>query len=391
MVANGHKDTRLHQRRKRTTFAGASLMVVLTLAATACSSGGGSTASPRSSATTQAGSSLAAIKASVQQHENPATVTFPKPTQAFTPGKHKIAILWSGLSAAGTTQNIAYMQRAVKALGWPAPTILDGQFSPATQANLMKQVARGGYDGIIMDSITPSDVTSGLQALIAAHVPTVCEECGGNLPPGIIGDEFSSQTVGKLQAEWVIAESNGSAKVAVFDDREFTVSHQQALANEEELRSACPGCTVITQGFTVAEAESATNPFFSAFLTAHPKGTIQYIILPYDSAAENFAKIAQQRGRTEIKFIALGPFAPYYESILSGNPPGAVASIATPAPYYYTAAVDLLARAIAKAPTWNATNMPVAIVTKQDASKFPGEVLNPPFNYLKMFESFWKS
>ena len=397
MTANSHKQVRAHERARRTAFAGAFLMATVMVAA-ACSSGAGSSSSPTTvapqsnSATTQTGSSqLAAIKAEVLKLENPATLTFPKPTQAFNPGTHKIAILWSGLSAAGTTQNIAYMQTAIKALGWPAPTILDGKFSPATQASLMKQVARGRYDGIIMDSITPSDVTSGLQALIAAHVPTVCEECGGNLPSGIIGDGFSSQTVGKAQADWAIADSNGTGKVAVFDDAEFTVSHQQAVAAEQELKSACPGCTVITQGFTVAEATSTTNPFFSAFLTAHPKGTIQYILLPYDAAAQSFTKIAQQLGRTEIKFMSLGPLAPYYQSIVSGNPPGAVATIATPSPYYYTAAVDLLARDIAKAPTWDATNMPVAIVTKQNASKFPGEILNPPFNYLKMFESLWKS
>jgi ABC-type sugar transport system substrate-binding protein len=334
--------------------------------------------------------SLSAIKAYVATLENPSAIKYPFPTTAFTPGRHQIAVLVAGEQAGQTIEQVASINQAAKDMGWPKPHLFNGNFSVSTESSQIEQVASSGYAGLIMISVTPTDVSSAIQQLVAKKVPTVCITCATTLPKGLVGVNWRDNAVGEAQADWAIASSNGTGSIAVFDDAEFGASEAQYSGNAAELSSSCPSCTVTDVPMTVAEATTPGTTFFSGFLSSHP--TIQYAILPYDASAEPFVQAAQQLNDNAIPTIGLGPYAPYLAMIKAGTPADAVATISVPQPFYTFASVDLLARIISKVPTWNAGNIPFAIITKNNSQDFNATTgfLNPPFNYVKKFEALWK-
>jgi ABC-type sugar transport system substrate-binding protein len=375
--------TRPHQIVRWRVLASAACLLSLTLGGVGAI-GGGSTAG---ALPTQ---SLSAIKAYVATLENPSSIKYPMPTTAFKPGRHQIAVLVAGEQAGQTIEQVASIDQAAKDMGWPTPHLLNGNFSVSTESSLIEQVAAGGYGGLIMISVTPSDVSSAIQQLVAKKVPTVCITCATTLPKGLLGVNWKDTSVGVAQADWAIASSNGTGNIAVFDDAEFGASEAQYAGNVAQLTSNCSGCTVTDVSMTAAEATTPGSTFFSGFLSSHTG--VQYAILPYDAAAQPFISAAQQLNYTGVEAIGLGPYAPYLAMIKAGSPAGAAATISVPQPFYTFASVDLLARAINKLPTWNASNIPFAIITKNNSQDFNATTgfLNPPFNYQKKFEALWK-
>jgi ribose transport system substrate-binding protein len=337
---------------------------------------------------------LAAANQLVNKLLDPAKISFPRPTKPVTVRAQSVTVIAAGLSGEGASTVAAFLKQAVKAIGWKSGAIGDGEFDPSTEAGLIRRAVQAHTQGILLAAIDPGSVATAIAQALAAKVPVVCAQCGPpSTTPGTKGVLYvgpSSVNSGKAVASYIIAKSNGKAKVWAFEDAEFADALLHVQTAVKTLRT-CAGCTVHTQNMTVAQATAPGAPYLTAFLSSHPAGTVNWIITPYDTAASPFATAAAQQGRSNVNFTGNACETSFVQQIQAGSPPGAAGTSCSPIPYESWAGVDLMARAFAKVPTWNANSLPVALVDKGNAADFTHNgYFSPPFNFRAYFERLWK-
>jgi ribose transport system substrate-binding protein len=287
------------------------------------------------------------------------------------------------------------VQQAITAIGWTAPATYDGQFSASTASGDMETAINNGAQALILISITPSTVASALQLAQSKNVAVVCILCGPpstfSAFPGIVGVEPSPANIGIAQADWVIVNSKGTAKVWVYEDQEFAETIAQTAAAEATIRTKCGGCQLHIAQTQAGDEQQPGIPVLAGVLAANPKGTINDIIAPYDGAAANFATFAAQDGRPEINFVGYAGLPDMFDEIAEGTPPGAKATVSIPLPYMGWSAIDEVARLLDQQPTWNANNLNVALITRQNVNQFnaTNPYVNPTFNFKAMFLKLW--
>jgi ribose transport system substrate-binding protein len=348
------------------------------------------TAGRSSARTHQTSSDVSQAQAAVQALSRQ-NVPFPFPTTSVRPGRHHIAIVAAGLAAFGTETLSTYLQQAVQAVGWTAPPTYDGQFLPTVQSGLIEQAVQNGAQALILEAINPNAVSNAIALANSKKIPIVCINCGPLTPKGMINVEMSPQKTGTAQADYVIAQSNGTAKVWVYDDMEFAESALQIKTAVGVLQAKCPGCQVHEVQMLTANVRQPGIPVFSSVLSANPTGSIDWVLTYSDTAALPFATLAQQEGRTEIKFIGFQAAPTYVAAMAAGNPAGAQASIAIPIPFFAYAAMDELARTFRGQQLWRASQLPVGIIDKSDLSRFDlsQPFIRPGFNFIARFEKLW--
>jgi ribose transport system substrate-binding protein len=395
--------------RSSRKFLSGGVLAVTCLLAAACgsSSSNGGTTSTTSAATTttsaatttQTSSGSAAGLAAARALYTAGLKTsaiFPSPTGKVTPGSHEIAVVSVGQATVGASTTSALVQQAIKAIGWTAPPTYDGKFSPVTASGLIEQAVNAGVQGLVLVSITPSTVASAVNLAASKNIPIVCILCGPSPSEGvnanIINDEPSPVDTGDLQAAYPIVTSNGGKTgVLIYADNQFAFTALQIQTAVNYLKTNCPACTVIERQMVDTDFDIPGIPVLASVLDQYPKGSIGYLIAPYDSAAQPFLQLMTTLGRTEIKTIGYSATANYASLVCASSPPGAAADITIPLPYMGWAAVDELARALAHQPTWNASQMPVGLLTKANCSEYPTDstFLAPVGNFRTMFEGLW--
>ena len=317
-------------------------------------------------------------------------VTFPKPTESFDPGTHRIAIIASGLASPGPSLVAKTAAEAVAKIGWTADPAGDGKFTPTTQAQLIGKAVLDKVDGIILVSITPAAVAASIQAAQDAKIPIVCVLCG-DVPNGVVGVANDPVAAGKAQAAYAVAKTKPGATIVVYQNTEFDASRQQSAAAAARVKELCPSCTVETPSMLLTEATQPNAPIFVNLLNSHPVGKLDAVISPFDSPAGALTNTASQLGRTDISVIGHGGLAPFINMVGTGNPAMAKADVLISTPYFGWSAVDELARMLAGKPTWEASLMPVQLVDKDNFSKFPTDDLNAQvgFDFRAEFAKLW--
>ncbi len=74
------------------------------------------------------------------------------------------------------------------------------------------------------------------------------------MPPGLPGPQpdlglfvniqEDPREIGKAEADWVIADSNGKANVVVLSHNEYAIAKVKSMATKDEIEK-CPGCKVL--------------------------------------------------------------------------------------------------------------------------------------------------
>jgi ribose transport system substrate-binding protein len=317
---------------------------------------------------------------------------FPKPTTSVNPGTHKIAIIAVGL-VGGTTGGpgftAAHIDQALKVIGWTAPPVFNGEFTPSTESSLIESAVQQKYDALILIGITPSTVSAAISSATSVHVPIVCIDCGPGLPKGVTGVGSSSVGAGVAQAEYAVSKSPKNGTIVVYETTQFAVAEQQAAATVSEVKKLCPGCKVETPSYTESNS-TVGDPIYQQLLKSNPSGHLTWVVMQLDADAAALAQTAQQEGRNDFGIIGTAALAPYVNMVGTGSPPDAKADELNAQTYYAWAAVDQAARLLAGKPTWNSTNVPVALITKANYPKYAGKLYNlPPFNFQQVFTKLW--
>ena len=140
-----------------------------------------------------------------------------------------------------------YMKDAAAKMGWDL-TIIDGHGNPASWLAGFNQGIALKPDGIVMfadaaslmdPSTTAASMGIPLVGLHAAATPGPHPEL--NLFFNIQQDTVA---IGQAQADWIIAKSNGTARVVVLTHNEYAIAATKSGATRDRL-AECTGCTVL--------------------------------------------------------------------------------------------------------------------------------------------------
>jgi ribose transport system substrate-binding protein len=202
--------------------------------------------------------SKAIVKASLS-----ATTGFTPPSNgapAQKPGSH-IAFVAADLTDGGPIGVSVGLKEAAKLLGWTID-VYDGQGNAQGHTNAINQAIAAKPAAIVLGSVDATEQASTITAANAAKIPvfgwhsTSKPGAGLGLVTNISTDPLK---VAQLAAAYAVADSNGTAGVAIFTDSEYAV----AIAKSDAMKAyitACSGCSVLAVEDSPVSTTSARMP-----------------------------------------------------------------------------------------------------------------------------------
>lgn len=314
------------------------------------------------------------------------------PTTPVTLRKNAhIAIVVSSLASPQAVQFADAVKNAANKAGWTA-TAYDGQYSPNVESSLIAQAIQAKVDGIVLAGVTPSTVSSPVAQALAAHIPVVNMFGYGDAANGVVDIGSDPKLVGDEVGKWIVVDSHGSAKVAVFELPPGGAASVSIDAYQDALASAvdtCTTCSTIKQVSPITDAMTPGTPAYVEFLKSHPQGQLGYVAAGFDTGMINYAKADEQLGRTEIKTVGgLAGSAAGVAEIVAKTGPVVVPSV--PLGFVALACIDAVARGDA-GQTAKSILLPAPLITASNAAKFPQGVFTPKVDYSAAFAALWKA
>ncbi|WP_173072848.1 sugar ABC transporter substrate-binding protein [Phytohabitans rumicis] len=247
------------------------LVAVSTALLAGCSSADSSTEGTASGSTNSA--AAAALTAAYQG------VTGTPPTVATKPKSGvNLWVVSCGQQVPSCATPVAAVQEAAKALGWESK-MCDGQLNPGGWGNCIRQAASAKADIIIPVGIDCVSVQAPMQEAVAAGSKIIggggadCDAAGGQklmaserlqLDKVSIKDYWKLN--GKLQAQWLIGRTGGSAKVLLLTFTDPLWGPWITEGFKEEL-ATCSGCSIATT-LEISNNDMAGNAMAQKFSTA---------------------------------------------------------------------------------------------------------------------------
>jgi len=367
------------------------------IAATACGSSspsGHSSAPANAAAASSSGvaTAKAAIAAALTEPVNiPETIPLP-----HAPAKG-IKVIFLTCSAAACSLLNPGFTAAADALGWD-PTVIT--YNSATPGAAVQQAINEGYKYIATTSITLSTITPQVQeakakgiALFGAYTADTPEGASNGLY-GVAEDGASDYKSGQLEANWMIANSDGHANAVYVDIPLYPSLVLQGQGTAAEFAKLCPTCSFATLPVSVTQFASGQVPAaIVTYLQAHPKVNYLYISFQ-DLDAGVYAALRTAGLTSRVKIVGTEAQAAQLQEIVSGQE--TMWSIA-PEPYVMWAVVDWMARqsegVLTPAALAASDEGPEFIVDSSTAAKamlavdsgnWPG-----PANYQAQYEKLW--
>lgn len=172
----------------------------------------------------------------------------------------RIAFIAADMSNGGITAVRDGVAEAVATIGWHLQ-VFDGGASPDTRAAQLAAAIAGGADGLVLGGFDASEQRDLLAQAAAAGIPVVGWHAGSIAGAGSGNGLFTNVTtdpveVATVAADFVIAESGGTAGVAIFYDPQYRI----AVTKAERMRdviAACKGCAVL--GYSTVPLATARN------------------------------------------------------------------------------------------------------------------------------------
>ena len=348
---------------------------------------GGSAAG--NAATTDGGKSAEDWKAEEAALLDTESFDWPKPTEAYDPGTGKVAIISCGEADAGCHTLTVGAQAAAEAAGWTSK-VFDTAFDPNKGGGFVQQAVQEGYDGIVLGAINPTLIQSAVAAATDADIPIGCAVCVTPDSPQYenVMDATSGGAAGEAEAVGVIAASGAKAKAVYF----YTPGQAIEAARTEALKAKfdeCVECSLDIKEVPLGDLAKPGPPFFTGFLSTPLAKQVDWVTASSDAYSVPSMKTAVDRGLTDYSF---GGTAATKDMTVAMTKPDAVAKVTVAESYSYAAwaSVDNVMRRVAGAPTWDASALPVALVTPANAEEYAqGGELTPPEGIDATFTEFW--
>ena len=233
-------------------------------------------------------------------------------------------------------------------IGWEV-TVIDGKATPVGWINAFNQAIALGANGIITSADAASlkepigaaeDAGIPIVGIHAAALPGPNEELG--LFTNIQQDP---REIGKAQADWIIADSGGTARVIVTSHNEFAIAETKSRATEARLRE-CDECTVLDYvSSPISEVAQRQPQLVASWLQIH--GAPLYVTAVADYTLDFQVPTLRSAGvdTADIKLVGADGQRSAYERVRTGE--YQVVTVSEPVEMQAYQAVDELARAFA--------------------------------------------
>jgi ribose transport system substrate-binding protein len=269
-------------------------------------------------------------------------------TSPTVPANKTIASVVCSNTAQGCVVINEGLIAAAKLIGWKVKSF-DGKGSPSDQNAAILQAVAQKVDGIILDVIDSSQVRQGVAAAHKAGIPLVSMVGGspvGTQTPTVFQDiGVSDKFGGESLANFIVAQSGGKAKVALFYAPEFVASERR-YEGAVSVLSRCAGCDVVsTTKYTAATALTNTALSVKSVLQAHPD--IDWVFFDIGQYAAVGVQAINQMGRGKaVKLVSYDCLPQNFSDIKKGNVQQACAGV--PISPVGWAGLNEMIRAIAK-------------------------------------------
>ncbi|MDO4718341.1 MAG: substrate-binding domain-containing protein [Propionibacteriaceae bacterium] len=252
---------------------------LLTLALAACSSGSvGGSASTGSQASASAAASVAPDPEIVTKSQAIVDAALGKGAGFVPPeGGPKaqkegavIAYVGADLTNGGINAVGEGVKEAAQAMGWSA-TILDGKGSVQGRTEALSQAIALNPAGIVLGGFDSKEQASTIKKAADSKIPIVAWHGGPKAGPMPEFGVFTNVTtdaieVSTLAAAFVVADSKGTAGVALYTDRQYDIAVAKSDAMKAYIEK-CSGCSVLAyENSPIAEADSRMPSLVAAQL-----------------------------------------------------------------------------------------------------------------------------
>ena len=206
-----------------------------------------------------------------------------------TAGK-KVFIISCGQQAAACAVPTQGAMDAAKVMGWNA-SVLDTAFVYSRQGSLIDQAIAAGADGIAMVGNDCSFSPAALERARTAHIPVANvygADCDDPYSPGDpVGDDLWTdvptagfttgpsffQGMAVAKAQYIIAKTEGQARVLAFRVTDSPTVNGQALAFEHAM-AKCGTCEVYDIPFKSSEFGPKLQQIAQQAVLQHPDATV---------------------------------------------------------------------------------------------------------------------
>jgi ribose transport system substrate-binding protein len=335
---------------------------------------------------------VAAAKEAVEHYAGPQT-TWQGPTSAPTPAKNKYVVYLSGDEQNDISREYGlYMKEAAEKLGWKF-TVIDGKGSPANWLAGFNQAIALKPDGIAIfaDAKSLQDpirtATSQGITVIGLHAASL---------PGpqpdlhlFVNIQEDPREIGKAEADWAIADSNGKARVVVITHNEYQIAATKSGATRDQIQ-ACPGCKVLDYAnFPASEAAQRMPQLTTSWVQRF--GLPLYITSVGDNDLDFAVPSLRAAGVPvdQVKLIGADGNRSAYERIRNGKQYQTV-TVSEPIELQAYQAIDEFNRAFNKAPPSGFVQPPY-LVTPTNVNDAGGkkDIFVPDNDYKKHYLQIW--
>jgi len=353
----------------------------------AASSGGGSAAAASGDASGGSSQVSAAMSASHLAEQQPTRIPLTTKLSSRPPTGKTFVFLQCELAQCKTFEE--GVAAATAALGWHLKVLNFQNSNPATLTADMDQALQFHPVGVAFTGLPQAVWQSEVAKYKAAGVPIVPAYSGPiNRDATVIADigAESEPAYGKILANWVIADSNGTGHALSFRADDFAPLKQFSDSFDATIKSGCAGCKVTDLGATIPQVESgqATSLIVSA-LQKDP--SIKYVVAcdaPFVDGLPAALKAAGLYGK--VKIIGGGATSVEEKGLGTGD---FVALTSLAQRYTGWLMVDAAARhleGIQIAPSDGGE--PIQLLTKDTLQK-PADSYDYPSNYPADFKALW--
>jgi ABC-type sugar transport system substrate-binding protein len=149
-----------------------------------------------------------------------------------------------------------------------------------------QQAIAAHADAVVLQALSTDLFKTQIQQAHAAGIKVITANSG--IPGKVDGGQdaevsFDYVQVGKLIADWMVADSNGAGKALLVTSDDVPASQPQANGTREEAKRLCPSCDVKTQDVQIPQWESSIPTLFQTTVNTDPTRT--YLLPLYDGQA----------------------------------------------------------------------------------------------------------
>jgi ribose transport system substrate-binding protein len=320
------------------------------------------------------------------QNEWRGPTSAPKPA----PGKKIVYISNDENNDASRAWGVAIKEAGAK-IGWEV-TIIDGKATPVGWINAFNQAIALNVDGIIT-SADAASLQEPIQEATAKKIPIVGIHAAALPGPDAKLGLFTNiqqdpREIGKAQADWVIADSDGKAKVVVTSHNEFAIAETKSKAVEARLKE-CSGCQVLEYvSSPIAEVAQRQPQFITSWVQKY--GTPLYVTAVADYTLDFQVPALRSAGvdTKDVKLVGADGQRSAYERIRNGE--YQVVTVSEPVEMQAYQAVDEINRAIQGQPPSGFVQAPY-LVTPDNVNAEGGDknAFVPTNDYKKRYLALW--